>query len=894
MAVITLKDGTELHAADGLSSEQYKDIVDSYYESIGGSTKQQPQQPVQQKEKTDGSFWGGLFDTAKATATKGVAAANAVVDTLSNLGADTRRESIEKQRKMLEGTSPVASLSGFVDTPFAPLKTKEQIEQERYNTVKNAVDTFEEQNKIIAKASEHSPVGSFIGQLAGGIPTFLAQPVAAGMERAYNTESTASGLTTLGVQSALNLIPGGAAALNPLKRIASGAAIAGGGYIAGDLLERGVDSAQGIKDKTKAELGSEDWWKGVALQSATNGVLSGVLGERAPTKREMNKIGQSALDDVLGSIFQERADAASREVALQEQQQAAIQQATQQEAARIQQEAIRRNLVEKGKQPTLANSIDEMLNIAAESDIKKRSRARQKDIESVFNEQIPLHDERGNISGKTTVGERLLETVPGKDLDQYNKSRYLAQQWEKEKARLVAEEERQTYLSGLPTVKELVQAGTAKRHLDQYNEMVKRGASEAEREAYLSTLPTVRELILEAKARKSIQEHNVAVQRAKEEIARQQFLDATPTVRELELQGRAKKHLDEYEAQRRARFDEEAKAAQELERQVFLSEQPTVAELEAVAKARQHVSNYEQWKAENARNEFHEQLNADVPNQVAISKRMLENEALNETTTLGASPAERQVEVAKKIIESPEWTTEGGQSLRNKADLFDQVHQEMRSRPEDFSVDYDTTDLGVVPYRPGPDRVPTLHFDPEIINPSYRPVAGVKNLTLERNIMRLVPMEDKKFAQAVFDSARKDYNGTIKILNEMGNDAEGAMPFLKAITDGTTTKHTADLTKAAAVDAFIKSRLDPQFIEKSLGQTRPASETAATSSQRNEWNPRVVHTEGGTIIKNLTPIEMHQAEAMGAQRVEGSLDYFVPESKATYKQLPDGSFIFCE
>ena len=32
-----------------------------------------------------------------------------------------------------------------------------------------------------------------------------------------------------------------------------------------------------------------------------------------------------------------------------------------------------------------------------------------------------------------------------------------------------------------------------------------------------------------------------------------------------------------------------------------------------------------------------------------------------------------------------------------------------------------------------------------------------------------------KFAQAVFDSARKDYNGTIKILNEMGNDAEGAM-----------------------------------------------------------------------------------------------------------------------
>ncbi len=187
MAVITLKDGTELHAADGLSSEQYGDIVDSYYESIGGIPKQQPQQqPTQQKEKTDGSFWGGLFDTAKATATKGVAAANAVVDTLSNLGADTRRESIEKQRKMLEGTSSVASLSGFVGTPSAPLKTKEQIEQERYNTVKNAVNTFEEQNKIIAQASEHSPVGSFVGQLAGGIPTFLAQPVAAGRTRQHD------------------------------------------------------------------------------------------------------------------------------------------------------------------------------------------------------------------------------------------------------------------------------------------------------------------------------------------------------------------------------------------------------------------------------------------------------------------------------------------------------------------------------------------------------------------------------------------------------------------------------------------------------------------------------------------------------------------------------------
>jgi hypothetical protein len=596
MAVLELEGGVRLEVPDGLSQEDYGTIVKSYYENQQGTVKQQPQQqPTQQKEKTDGSFWGGLFDTAKATATKGVAAANAVVDTLSNLGADTRRESIEKQRKMLEGTSSVASLSGFVGTPSAPLKTKEQIEQERYNTVKNAVDTFEEQNKIIAQASEHSPVGSFVGQLAGGIPTFLAQPVAAGMERAYNTESTASGLTTLGVYSALNLIPGGAAALNPLKRIASGTAMMGGGYIAGDLLERGVDSAQGIKDKTKAELGSEDWWKGVALQSATYGVLSGVLGKRAPTKREMNKIGQSALDDVLGSIFQERTDAAAREALLQEQRQAAIQQ-----------EAVRRNLLENGKQPTLANSIDEMLNIAAESDIKKRSKARQKDIESVFNEKIPLHDERGNLSGKSiTTGERLLETVPGKDLGDFLKSKELTRAYE--------------------TDKSLGRVG----------------------------------------------------------------------------------------------------------------------------------------------DNFNEQLNADVPNQVAISKRMLENEALNETTTLGASPAERQVEIAKKIIESPEWTTEGGQSLRNKADLFDQVHQEMRSRPEDFSVDYDTTNLGGVSYRPGPDRVPTLHFDPEIINPSYRPVAGVKNLTLERNTMRLVPMEDKKFAQAVFDSARKDYNGTIKILNEM-------------------------------------------------------------------------------------------------------------------------------
>ena len=864
MAVITLNDGTELHAADGLSSEQYKDIVDSYYESIGGYTKQQPQQPVQQKQQENKQgFFASAGDALLSQLDK---AATGVTAFGKALG--------EGVGKMVYGDV------------YGPDELQPYITE--------AKQKFDIQNQIANEASQHSPVGAFVGNLGGGLVTAPISWMASSSEKALRTGSTASGVADAMLTAATNLAPLNARAISPLTRTAQGAAIGAGGFLAQDLGERAVDKLQGIKDEGMSELGSSDWYKELALQAAVGGVMGGVLGERAPTKREMNKIGQSALDDVLGSIFQEKTDATSREVLLQEQRQAAIQQATQQEAARIQQEAIRRNLVEKGKQPTLANSIDEMLNIAAESDIKKRSKARQKDIESVFNEQIPLHDERGNISGKTTVGKRLLETVPGKDLDQYNKSRYLAQQWDKEKARLIAEEERQTYLSGLPTVKELVQAGTAKKHLDQYNEMVKRGASEAEREAYLSTLPTVRELVLEAKARKSIQEHNVAVQRAKEEIARQQFLDATPTVRELELQGRAKKHLDEYEAQRRARFDEEAKSAQELERQVFLSEQPTIAELEAIAKARQHVSDYEQWKAAKARDEFNEQLNADVPNQVAISKRMLENEALNETTTLGASPAERQVEIAKKIIESPEWTTEGGQSLRNKADLFDQVHQEMRSRPEDFSVDYDTTNLGGVSYRPGPDRVPTLHFDPEIINPSYRPVAGVKNLTLERNTMRLVPMEDKKFAQAVFDSARKDYNGTIKILNEMGNDAEGAMPFLKAITDGTTTKHTADLTKAAAVDAFVKSRLDPQFIEKSLRQTRPASEAAATSSQRNEWNPRVVHTEGGTIIKNLTPIEMHQAEAMGAQRVEGSLDYFVPESKATYKQLPDGSFIFCE
>ena len=42
-------------------------------------------------------------------------------------------------------------------------------------------------------------------------------------------------------------------------------------------------------------------------------------------------------------------------------------------------------------------------------------------------------------------------------------------------------------------------------------------------------------------------------------------------------------------------------------------------------------------------------------------------------------------------------------------------------------VNYDTTDPGnvnIVQARP----VPTLRFDPEVINPSYRPVAGVKEL----------------------------------------------------------------------------------------------------------------------------------------------------------------------
>lgn len=692
MAVITLNDGTELHAADGLSSEQYKDIVDSYYESIGGYTKQQPQQPVQQKQQENKQgFFASAGDALLSQLDK---AATGVTAFGKALG--------EGVGKMVYGDV------------YGPDELQPYITE--------AKQKFDIQNQIANEASQHSPVGAFVGNLGGGLVTAPISWMASSSEKALRTGSTASGVADAMLTAATNLAPLNARAISPLTRTAQGAAIGAGGFLAQDLGERAVDKLQGIKDEGMSELGSSDWYKELALQAAVGGVMGGVLGERAPTKREMNKIGQSALDDVLGSIFQERTDAASREALLQEQRQAAIQQ-----------EAVRRNLLENGKQPTLANSIDEMLNIAAESDIKKRSKARQKDIESVFNEKIPLHDERGNLSGKSiTTGERLLETVPGKDLGDFLKSKELTRAYE--------------------TDKSLGRVG----------------------------------------------------------------------------------------------------------------------------------------------DNFNEQLNADVPNQVAISKRMLENEALNETTTLGASPAERQVEIAKKIIESPEWTTEGGQSLRNKADLFDQVHQEMRSRPEDFSVDYDTTNLGGVSYRPGPDRVPTLHFDPEIINPSYRPVAGVKNLTLERNTMRLVPMEDKKFAQAVFDSARKDYNGTIKILNEMGNDAEGAMPFLKAITDGTTTKHTADLTKAAAVDAFVKSRLDPQFIEKSLRQTRPASEAAATSSQRNEWNPRVVHTESGTIIKNLTPIEMHQAEAMGAQRVEGSLDYFVPESKATYKQLPDGSFIFCE
>lgn len=833
MAVITLKDGTELHAADGLSSEQYKDIVDSYYESIGGYTKQQPQQPVQQKQQENKQgFFASAGDALLSQLDK---AATGVTAFGKALG--------EGVGKMVYGDV------------YGPDELQPYITE--------AKQKFDIQNQIANEASQHSPVGAFVGNLGGGLVTAPISWMASSSEKALRTGSTASGVADAMLTAATNLAPLNARAISPLTRTAQGAAIGAGGFLAQDLGERAVDKLQGIKDEGMSELGSSDWYKELALQAAVGGVMGGVLGERAPTKREMNKIGQSALDDVLGSIFQEKTDATSREVLLQEQRQAAIQQATQQEAARIQQEAIRRNLVEKGKQPTLANSIDEMLNIAAESDIKKRSKARQKDIESVFNEQIPLHDERGNISGKTTVGKRLLETVPGKDLDQYNKSRYLAQQWDKEKARLIAEEERQTYLSGLPTVKELVQAGTAKKHLDQYNEMVKRGASEAEREAYLSTLPTVRELVLEAKARKSIQEHNVAVQRAKEEIARQQFLDATPTVRELELQGRAKKHLDEYEAQRRARFDEEAKSAQELERQVFLSEQPTIAELEAIAKARQHVSDYEQWKAAKARDEFNEQLNADVPNQVAISKRMLENEALNETTTLGASPAERQVEIAKKIIESPEWTTEGGQSLRNKANIFDTVDEVNQHIP----------------------------FLQDILDQDNR-LGSLKNDLLVRNTLGQVPIQDKGFAKLVFDAAAKDHNAVTRILSTM--DKETSTKFLEAIRDGSTKQHQDTLIKSAAVDAFIKSRLDPQFIEKSLRQTRPASEAAATSSQRNEWNPRVVHTEGGTIIKNLTPIEMHQAEAMGAQRVEGSLDYFVPESKATYKQLPDGSFIFCE
>ena len=671
MAVITLNDGTELHAADGLSSEQYKDIVDSYYESIGGIPKQQPQQQLAQQKQQENKQ--GFFASAGDAL-------------LSHL--DKTATGVTAFGKALgEGVGKMIYGDVYGPDELQPYITE-------------AKQEFDIQNQIANEARQHSPVGAFIGNLSGALVTRPAYWMASSAEKALRTGSTTSGVADAMLTAATNLAPLNAGAINPLTRAAQGSAIGVGGFLAQDLGERAVDKLQGIKDEGMYEIGSTDWYKELALQAAVGGVMGGTLGKRAPTKREMNKIGQSALDDVLGSIFQERTNAQARVL----------------------------ESIKQASDIPLSRQIDNLLNISAAKDIKAKAAKRRSDVEEVFGQQSGAYDETGSL--------RTINNKPETVAD-------------------------------------------------------------------------------------------------------------------------------------------------------FLNREPTYADSIAKAKAAKEVAQYEKEK-------FNEQLNADVPNQVAISKRMLENEALNETTTLGASPAERQVEIAKKIIESPEWTTEGGQSLRNKADLFDQVHQEMRSRPEDFSVDYDTTNLGGVSYRPGPDRVPTLHFDPEIINPSYRPVAGVKNLTLERNIMRLVPMEDKKFAQAVFDSARKDYNGTIKILNEMGNDAEGAMPFLKAITDGTTTKHTADLTKAAAVDAFVKSRLDPQFIEKSLRQTRPASEAAATSSQRNEWNPRVVHTEGGTIIKNLTPIEMHQAEAMGAQRVEGSLDYFVPESKATYKQLPDGSFIFCE
>ena len=43
---------------------------------------------------------------------------------------------------------------------------------------------FDIQNQNNCKQAKHSPVGSFIGNWLSGIPTFLAQPVAAGMERA--------------------------------------------------------------------------------------------------------------------------------------------------------------------------------------------------------------------------------------------------------------------------------------------------------------------------------------------------------------------------------------------------------------------------------------------------------------------------------------------------------------------------------------------------------------------------------------------------------------------------------------------------------------------------------------------------------------------------------------
>jgi hypothetical protein len=185
MAVLELEGGVRLEVPDGLSQEDYGTIVKSYYENQQGTVKQQPQQPAQQKQQENKQgFFASAGDALLSQLDKGATGVTAFGKALG-----------EGVGKMVYGDV------------YGPDELQPYITE--------AKQKFDIQNQIANEASQHSPVGAFIGNLGGGLVTAPISWMASSSEKALRTGSTASGVADAMLTAATNLAPLNARAINP-------------------------------------------------------------------------------------------------------------------------------------------------------------------------------------------------------------------------------------------------------------------------------------------------------------------------------------------------------------------------------------------------------------------------------------------------------------------------------------------------------------------------------------------------------------------------------------------------------------------------------------------------------------------------------------------------------